>query len=181
MNDEISTTELVRQFEEKRNADLFAKTESKTEAQNSMAGVNSLVESAFNQAVVHQIKNDMNLQDNMLDTAKVCVETEMQTLATNVDTKHKEAVFNNAKDACESYGFNEKTTPIWAVNFMKIGYSIILAIWLFIGSFTFMPVIFIAKKISVGLKRTWLAVLIALVIYLCVTFVPILVALLQSL
>ena len=65
----------------------------------------------------------------------------------------KKANFNNKKDACESYGFNEKTTPIWATKFMSTGYSIMLAIWLFIGSFTFMPVIFIAKKMSVGLKK----------------------------
>lgn len=181
MNDEILTTELTRQFEEKRDTDLFARPEPEPKVENGVAAVSDMVGNALSQAVVHQIKNNAELQDQMLNTAENCIKTEMQTVATDVDTKHKKAVFNNAKDACESYGFNEETTPIWAVNFMKVGYSIILAIWLLVGSFTFMPVIFIAKKISVGLKKTWLAVLIALVLYLGVTFVPIIVALLQTL
>jgi hypothetical protein len=55
-----------------------------------------------------------------------------------------------------------------------------LSIWLFIGSFTFMPIIFIAKKMAVGLKHTWIAVVFALVIYLSVTLVPILVSILKG-
>ena len=91
----------------------------------------------------------------------------------------KEANFNNKKDACESYGFNEKTTPIWATKLMTFGYNIMLAIYLFVASFTVMPVIFLTKKISVAIKKTWIAILFALGIYLCVTFVPVLVALLN--
>lgn len=178
MENEISTTELERQLAEKKNADLFQNnTPQITETSNK----DKLIENVFEQAVINQVATNEDLKDKVLDTAQKYTETKMQTIATNVDTEHKEAVFNNAKDACESYGFNEKTTPIWAINFMKIGYNIILAIWLFIGSFTFMPIIFISKKISVGLKKTWLAVLFAIVLYLGITFVPILVAILQSL
>ena len=59
------------------------------------------------------------------------------------------------------------------------GYSIMLSIWLFIGTFTFMPVIFIAKKMTVGLKKTWLAVVFAILLYFGITFVPILLTLLR--
>jgi hypothetical protein len=56
---------------------------------------------------------------------------------------------------------------------MKIGYNIMLAIWLFFGSFTFMPMIFIARKVSVGVKKTWIAGVIAVIIYILATVVPI--------
>lgn len=138
-----------------------------------------LVENMFEQAVVHEVANNEELKSSVLDTAKVYTETKMQVIKTNVDTEHKEANFNNRRDACASYGFNEKTTPIWATKVMTLGYNIMLAIWLFIGTFTFMPVIFIAKKMAVGLKHTWLAVIFALIIYLGVTFVPILIGLLN--
>lgn len=133
-----------------------------------------LVDNMFEQAVIHEVVNNQELKDKVLDTAKVYTETKMQTIATDVDTEHKEAVFNNKKDACESYGFNEKRTPIWAIKFMNVGYSIMLAIWLFIGTFTYMPIIFIAKKISVGIKNTWIAGLVAVIIYLGVTLAPLL-------
>lgn len=136
-----------------------------------------LIEGMFKDGIKYQVANNEDLQNKVLETAKTYTETKMQVIQTNVDTEHKEAVFNNKKDACESYGFNEKTTPIWATKFMSIGYSIMLAIWLFIGSFTFMPIIFVAKKISVGLKKTWIAVLFALLIYLGVVLLPLLIAL----
>lgn len=133
-----------------------------------------LVDNMFEQAVIHEVVNNQELKDKVLDTAKVYTETKMQTIATDVDTEHKEAVFNNKKDACESYGFNEKRTPIWAIKFMNVGYSIMLALWLFVGTFTYMPIIFIAKKISVGIKNTWIAGLVAVIIYLGVTLAPLL-------
>lgn len=136
-----------------------------------------LLDTMFTDGIKYQVANNEDLQNTVLETAKTFTETRMQVIKTNVDTEHKEAVFNNKKDACESYGFNEKTTPIWATKFMSAGYSVMLAIWLFVGTFTFMPIIFIAKKLSVGLKRTWLAVLFAIVLYLGVTFVPLLMAL----
>jgi hypothetical protein len=142
---------------------------------------NELIEGMFKDGIKYQVANNKELQDKVLDTAKTYTETKMQVIQTNVDTEHKEAVFNNKKDACESYGFNEKTTPIWATKFMAIGYSIMLAIWLFIGSFTFMPVIFVAKKISVGLKKTWIAVLFAILIYLGVVLLPLIIALIPHL
>lgn len=133
-----------------------------------------LVDNMFEQAVVHEVATNQMLKDKVLTTASKYTETKMQTIATDVDTEHKEAVFKNRKDACECYGFNEKTTPIWATKMMSVGYSIMLAIWLFIGSFTFMPIIFVAKKISVGIKNVWLAGVLAILIYLGVTLAPIL-------
>lgn len=138
-----------------------------------------LVNNMFNEAVKYEVANNEELQDEVLDTAKQFTKTKMQIIKTDVDTEHKEAVFNNRKDACESYGFSEKTTPTWATKAMTWGYNVMLAIWLFVGTFTFMPVIFIAKKMAVGLKKTWLAVIFAIILYLGITFVPLLLALLR--
>lgn len=140
----------------------------------------TLVQEMFKDGIKYQVANNQELQEQVLETAKTYTTTKMQIIQTDVDTEYKEAVFNNRKDACESYGFNEKTTPVWATKVMSIGYSIMLAIWLLVGSFTFMPVIFIAKKMAVGLKKTWIAVIFALLIYLGVTFIPILLALLKK-
>jgi hypothetical protein len=104
----------------------------------------------------------------------------MKTIQTNVETENKEAEFNNKKDACESYGFNEKTTPIWATRVMSWGYNVMLAIYLLVASFTVMPVIFLMKKIQVAVKKGWIAIIMALLVYLGVTFVPILLGILNS-
>ena len=138
-----------------------------------------LVNNMFNQAIAHEVATNEELKQKVLDTAQKYTNTKMETIKTNVDTEFKEANFNNKKDACESYGFNEKTTPIWATNLMQFFYNIMLAIWLVVGSFTYMPIIFITKKISVGLKKTWIAIIFAIIIYFCATLMPILLALLK--
>lgn len=150
-------------------SNIFAKKENEVKQPEKKDLGGDLVEQAFGQAIVHQVQTNEKLQNEMLDTADTYTKTKMQTIKTDVDTEHKKSIFNNKKDACESYGFNETTTPIWATNLMNFGYSIMLAIWLFIGSFTFMPVIFIMKKINVGLKNTWVAILIAVLLYLLIT------------
>lgn len=177
--DEIE--ELKKKVEEKQSQeiDIFKPKEQPIAEVKEPDKNQQLVEGMFNQAILHEVANNEELKENVLDAAKVYVDTEMQTIKTKVDTKNKEAVFDNNKDACESYGFNEKTTPKWAIGFMRWGYNVILAIWLFVGSFTFMPVIFVAKKISVGIKKTWLAGLIALLIYLGVTLTPIIMAIIR--
>lgn len=168
-------------IEQIRQQNLFAKQpvpqEEPEKPQND--GKELLVQELFEQAVVHEVANNEELQNKVLATAKKFTDTKMKVIEQNVDSEHKEANFNNKKDACESYGFNEKMTPIWATKFMSVGYSVMLAIWLFIGTFTYMPVIFITKKLSVGIKHTWIAIVFALVLYLAVTFVPIILALLK--
>ena len=173
--------ELEKKVEEKKKQEvsIFEKKEGKQE----VAVVDKkeqLVEDMFEQAVIHQISNNDDLKENVLTTAETYTKTKMKTIQTNVETENKEAEFNNKKDACESYGFNEKTTPIWATRFMSFGYNIMLAIYLFIASFTVMPVIFLMKKIQVAVKKGWLAIIMALIIYLGVTFVPILIGILNS-
>lgn len=133
------------------------------------ADKDKLLDSMFDQAVMHNMQNDQDLQEKVLGTAKSYTETKMQVISTDVDTERKKAIFNNQKSACESYGFTENTTPIWAIKFMNIGYNIMLAIWLIIGTFTFMPVIFIFKKVKVLIKQAWLSILVAILIYLAFT------------
>ena len=72
---------------------------------------NELIDGMFKDGIRYQVANNDDLKEKVLDTAKKYTETKMQIIQTNVDTEQKEANFDNKKDACESYGFNEKTTP----------------------------------------------------------------------
>lgn len=166
-------------IEQIRQQSLFAQKKCEEPEEKHQDGKDLLVQEMFEQAVVHEVSNNEELKNKVLDTAKKFTDTKMKVIEQNVDAEHKEANFNNKKDACESYGFNEKMTPIWATKLMSIGYSVMLAIWLFVGTFTYMPVIFITKKLSVGIKNTWIAIVFAVALYLAVTLVPILLALIK--
>ena len=61
---------------------------------------------------------------------------------------------------------------------MGIWHNFITAIWIIIGMFTFAPITFVAKKLSVIIKTAWLAVLCAIIIYAAVALSPLWVKLL---
>lgn len=158
--------ELEMQIAERKNAPIinFDNTENPN-AQVNKDTATQLVESAFNQAVVHRVSTDENVQKELLDSAGKVIQNKVNAVKEKADQEEKEAHFNNKKGACECFGYNEITTEKWAVNVMNAWHNVMTAIWLFIGFFTFAPVTFISKKIIVIFKKSWLAVVFALIIY----------------
>lgn len=131
-----------------------------------------LVEQAFGQAIVNEVLTNDNVQKKLLDSAGHVIDNKLEAIKAQAEQEDKQAHFNNKKGACECFGYNETTTEKWAVNGMNIWHNIATAIWILIGCFTFAPVVFVAKKIVVIFKKTWLAVLIAILIYLIVIAAP---------
>lgn len=174
--EELENQVKEKKQQEKQELSIFNKKEQSIVEVKQEDKNQQLVESMFNEAIGFEVANNEELKEKVLDTAKTYVDTEMKTIENKVEGKHKEAVYDNHKDACESYGFNEKRTPLWAVKVMSWGYNVMLALWLLVGSFTFMPIIFVAKKISVGIKKVWIAGVLAVLIYLCATVLPIILA-----
>lgn len=135
------------------------------------AGV-ELINKGISQAVVHKISTDEQVQGKMLDTAGKMIDNELTKAENTTEQAKKEAVFNNNKDACDLYGINEKTVPTWVVKTAKAVHGFWYVIWLIIGSVTTAPIVFLCKKIQVIFKRTWGAVLLAILIYLAVVTSP---------
>lgn len=124
-----------------------------------------MVEQAFNIAVVETVRNDKTVQSELLEGAEKIIHNKTSEIKARAEMEEKEAHFNNKKGACECFGYNETTTEKWAVSIMGFWHNIITAIWIVLGMFTFAPITFVAKKISVIIKNTWLAVIVAIVIY----------------
>lgn len=152
-------------------------TDTPTTAQDKAS---ELVENAFNQAIVHTVKTDETLQTELIDSANTVIHNKMNALKAKADQEDKEAYFNNRKTACDCFGYNEATTEKWAVNYMNFWHNIFTAIWLLIGCFTFAPITFVAKKITVIFKKSWVAITLAIIIYLAVVGAPILLGFLNK-
>lgn len=139
-----------------------------------------LIDTAFNQAVITKIAESDDVKSDLLNTAEKVIKNQTDAISSDAEAASKKAHFNNKKGACECFGYNEETTEKWAVNVMNVWHNVMTAIWMFIGFFTFAPITFVAKKISVIFKKTWLAVLFAIIIYLAVVFIPIIITLVQE-
>lgn len=144
----------------------FEKKDKVVEKPKTTAG--ELVEEAFNQAVVHRVKTDEEVQNTLLQSADKVIQNKTNAIKERADQEDKEAYFNNKKNACECFGYNEATTEKWAVKVMNYWHNVMTAIWLFIGFFTFAPITFVAKKVEVIFKKSWVAVVVAIVLYLII-------------
>ena len=132
-----------------------------------------LVEQGVNAAVIHKIKNDDKVKEELLKTADTVIGTKIEKKKNIAEKEENQAIFENNKDACDLYGIDEKTVPKWVVKIAGKVQNFWYAIWLIVGFFTTAPIVFLSKKIAVVFKRMWLAVTLAVVIYLAIIFVPV--------
>lgn len=150
----------------------FGKITEKKEHNDTPDKAGQLVDEAFSQAIVAQVQNNEELQKELLGSADTVIHNKVNAIKAKADQEDKETHFNNKKGACECYGFNETTTPKWAVNLMNFFHNIFIVVWIVVGSFTFAPIVFVGKKISVIVSKTWVAMVLAFVIYVLIVATP---------
>ena len=127
---------------------------------------------AMAQAEYLSVKNDEGVQGEIVEGAKKVVRNRTIEMTAESERKAKEALFKNNKSACECFGYSEASTEKWAVTAMGVWHNVITAIWIVLGMLTFAPVTFIARKLSVIIKTTWIAVTVAVGIYIFVATSP---------
>lgn len=135
----------------------------------------SLLDKGVDAAIVHKITNDDDVRSRLLDTANDIINNKLDEKQNDSERDKKRAALENNKDACDLYGIDEKTVPIWVVKAAKIVQNFWYIVWIIIGFATTAPVVFLSKKLSVVFKRTWVAVLLAITIYLAVVLVPLII------
>lgn len=143
--------------------------------EESEVDADAVISSAFNAALINKIGQSDELKEDLLRSAERVVKNKVGRIDSDAERESKKAYFNNKKDACECFGYTEETTEKWAVNAMNVWHNIMTAIWIVFGCITFAPITFVARKIKAIFKQTWLAVLLAVIIYLLVVLVPIII------
>lgn len=160
----VKTDKPIINFEKPKKEEIVDKpTETETSA---------MIKKGVEAAVVHKVQTDENVQKAFLDTADKVVDTNLSTIVNNVEADEKAAMLKNNKDACDLYGIDEKTVPKWVVKCAKKVQDFWYAIWLIVGFFTTVPIVFLGKKIKVVLKKTWVSMLFAVLIYVAIAMIP---------
>lgn len=131
-----------------------------------------LIEQGIGFTVVQKIQTDTDIQEKIGQTANRMIDNKLVEKANETERQKKEEVFKNNKDACDLYGIDEKTVPVWVVKSAKVVQNFWYLIWLVVGFFTTAPVVFLSKKIAVVFKKTWISVLLAIIIYGAVVTSP---------
>lgn len=131
-----------------------------------------LVQQGVQSAIVHKLKNEQEIQEKFLGTADKVITTNISKVVNEAEKNEKLAIYENHKDACDLYGINEKTVPKWVVKACVTVQNFWYAMWIVIGFFTIAPVVFVSKKIKIIVKHTWIAVIIALIVYAAIITSP---------
>lgn len=152
----------------------FNKTDvaDKNENEKPLANVKNVVQQGVDAAVMHQLKNSEDVQKRFLQTGEKVVNTNLSAIENEAEAGEKEAILKNNKDACDLYGIDEKTVPKWVVACAKKVQDFWYAVWLIVGFFTTVPIVFLGKKIKVVIKKTWVAMLLAIIIYVASVTAP---------
>lgn len=151
-------------------------TEAPKGVEQAMAVADKVTGEAFGQAMVYTVQADDEMQDKLLSTAKQVIHDKTDSIADMAQTERKAKFFDKNADACQYFGYEEKTTAKFHVKAMAFWAFILNSIYIFtLGYFVVAPISFILTKIKVVVKKTWLAFLFALIAYLVIVGLPILI------
>ena len=138
---------------------------------------NEVVAEVFGQAVAHTVVNDEGIQDKLLNTAHAVVENKAEVLANKAEKESKASFIEKHSDACFYFGYDDTTTSKFHVKMMAFWIFVLNTIYIFtVGFFIVSPISFILRKLKVIIKKTWVAILLALLIYFLILAVPLFVS-----
>lgn len=153
--------------------DLFKRVEKEPQLPAEPNMAEKLVDDAVNVGIVHKVRTDEQVQNRILKTVDKVIETNLSVAGNKADKADKEAYFDANKDACTYFGFDEKTTAKTHVKMMKAWSWVFNAIYILtIGFFVVAPIVFFCSKLRVAVKKSWLAIALALFIYALVILSP---------
>lgn len=140
----------------------------------------AIIEEIHKAAILHQVRNDEETNQKFIEQAKKTVANELDTIDQDNISRRQKATYNANAEACKCYGI-EDAVPLWQIRLMRAGHAVWFVIYWIFASVTICPVNVFVTGINAFIKRTWLSVLIAIIIYLSATvLVPILITFMKK-
>ena len=138
----------------------------------------SLIEKVHEQAKLDIVTHDENVQKKVLDNAQKNIETELNTITNKVETDSNKASMKRNSEACAIFGYDVEKGGVekWQLKLMVATHNVLFALYWIIANITVAPYNFIARKLNNSIKQTWLAALVAILVYLLILFTPFIIA-----
>lgn len=125
-------------------------------------------------AIINQVQTDEATNKKFIEQAKKTVDNELGSINQENIAKRQKATYNANLEACRCYGV-EAAVPLWQIYLMRAGHAVWFVIYFLFASVTICPINVFVTGINAFIKRTWLSIVIAVLIYVSVVvLVPIL-------
>ena len=135
------------------------------DAKKGSAVAGEMVNTVFEQGVVHVVSTNEGVQNQILDTAEKVVRNKAEAIANQTTKEAQISALEVNRDACENYGVS-KDVSLWKVGLMKAGSAFWFVVYFIIASLTIAPITVFMKGLLGSVKKIWLAIIIAIVFYL---------------
>lgn len=137
------------------------------DAKKGSAVAGEMVNTVFEQGVVHVVSTNEGVQNQILDTAEKVVRNKAEAIANQTTKEAQMSALEVNRDACENYGIS-KDVSLWKVGLMKAGSAFWFVVYFIIASLTIAPITVFMKGLLGSVKKIWLAIIIAVVFYLLI-------------
>lgn len=137
------------------------------DAKKGSAVAGEMVNTVFEQGVVHVVSTNEGVQNQILDTAEKVVRNKAEAIANQTTKEAQMSALEVNKDACENYGIS-KDVSLWKVSLMKAGSAFWFVVYFVIASLTIAPITVFMKGLLGSVKKIWLAIIIAVAFYLLI-------------
>lgn len=132
-----------------------------------------LVKTVLHAGIVHKVQNDESVREKVLSTADKVISTRLDVEKNNAEKADKRAYFEANEDACTYFGYDEKTTAKSHVKMMRAWSWVFNALYIItIGFFVVAPIVFFVSKLRVAVEKSWVVILLSVLIYLAVVLSP---------
>lgn len=127
-----------------------------------------LVQEMSKQGIITIASNDPDVQQKILDQAKMSIAMELSKIDSRGKKEAQEAAYDANKEACKYFGVSNED-EIWKIKMMKVGSAFWFVVWFCISFVSFTPIAIVADKINNFIKWYWLSLTITIVIFLFIT------------
>lgn len=156
--DDITSELNINFFEDKKENEIDKKVE---ESPNK---TKEIINKVHEQATIDIVKNDKDVQQQILDKAKRSIDTELDTLDQVEKERNQKATYNANKEACEIFGI-DKDVATWKVKLMRFGDNVWFIVYYIVAFVTIAPINRFAKGIKAFIKHSWLVIIVAILMW----------------
>ena len=168
---------LMAKAEEERRQSLALSLESKEkelppiEPENKKAEIKKVAEKAIVAGAIASLQ-DEDFQTKVKDQARQALGTEINTQQNILDREEQESFYDANKEACDAFGI-DKGVPTWQIKMMRVGHAVWFIVYYVVAFLTVAPITIFTKMFSHFIKRNWIALIIAVVIWALIITSPI--------
>lgn len=124
---------------------------------------------------------DEDVSKRMETNAKVLIDNQLSETENKAAAKNEKSFWERNKSAVKMYGYSEENPrPNWQTALMKTGSNVWFVIYYIIATLTVCPLSVFFDVFKAIFKKGWVAMVVAILLYLLLTFGPPLVILLKK-